>query len=148
MANSVAEAIIGAVVLATAAGFAIYAGQASGMRIGQSDVALTAKFRDANGISVGTDVRVAGIKVGTITGLDLDPTTFQAVTTFTVPNTLEIPDDSGVKVASEGLLGGSFLEVSPGGSDVMLVAGDEITNTQGSVDLLNLLMRFATGSSE
>lgn len=148
MANSIAEAVIGAVVLVTAAGFALYAGQASGMRFGQSDIPLTAKFRDANGISVGTDVRVAGIKVGAITGLDLDPKTFQAVATFTVPTTLEIPEDSGVKIASEGLLGGSFLEVSPGGSDIMLEAGDEITNTQGSIDLLNLLMRFGTGGSK
>jgi phospholipid/cholesterol/gamma-HCH transport system substrate-binding protein len=146
MANSVAEAVIGAVVLVAAAGFALYAGQTRGHGFGSAEIPLTAKFRDANGISVGTDVRVAGIKVGSITGLMLDPTTYQAKVTFTVPTTLEVPSDSDVKIASEGLLGGSFLSVTPGASDTMLEAGDEITNTQGSIDLLNLLMRFGTGS--
>jgi phospholipid/cholesterol/gamma-HCH transport system substrate-binding protein len=146
MANSVAEAIIGAVVLVAAAGFAVYAGQTSGRGFNRSEMPLTAKFRDANGISVGTDVRVAGIKVGSITGLTLDNTSYQAQVTFTVPTDLDVPDDSDVKIASEGLLGGSFLSVTPGASDTMLVAGDEITNTQGSIDLLNLLMRFGTGA--
>lgn len=145
MANSVAEAIIGAVVLVTAAGFALYAGQTSGHGFGQSEIPLSAKFRDANGISVGTDVRVAGIKVGSITALSLDPQSYQAQVTFTVPATLQVPDDSDVKIASEGLLGGNFLSVTPGASETMLAAGDEITNTQGSIDLLNLLMRFGTG---
>ncbi|MFQ8429942.1 outer membrane lipid asymmetry maintenance protein MlaD [Amaricoccus sp. W119] len=148
MANSAAEAIIGAVVLVTAAGFALYAGQTSGHGLGSADMPLTAKFRDANGISVGTDVRVAGIKVGTVTGLTLDPQTYQASATFTVPNDLGVPDDSDVKIASEGLLGGNFLEIQPGASEVLLASGDEILNTQGSIDLLNLLMRFGTGSSQ
>lgn len=143
MANSVAEAVIGAVVIAAAAGFALYAAQSSGQNV--HGYPLTAKFRDANGISVGTDVRVAGIKVGTVTGLDLDPTSFQAKATFSVRDGLKVPDDSDVKIASEGLLGGSFLEISPGASDVILAAGDEITHTQGSIDLLSLLMRFGTG---
>ena len=58
---------------------------------------------------------------------------------------LEIPEDSDVKIASESLLGGSFVEITPGASEFMLQAGDEIVNTQGSVSLLNLLMRFGTG---
>lgn len=143
MANSAAEAMIGAVVIATAAGFALYAAQGQGQQ--QHGYPLTARFRDANGISVGTDVRIAGIKVGSVTGLDLDPKTFQARATFSVRDGLQVPDDSDVKIASEGLLGGSFLEVSPGASDVVLSAGDEITNTQGSIDLLSLLMKFGTG---
>lgn len=145
MANSAAEAVIGAVVIAAAAGFALYAARTSGHELGSDSYALSARFRDANGIAVGTDVRIAGIKVGSVTGLDLDPASFQAKATFSVREDLKVPDDSDVKIASEGLLGGNYLEISPGASDVTLAAGDEITNTQGAIDLLNLLMRFGTG---
>ena len=72
MANSVAEAVIGAVVLAAAAGFVLYAGQSRGVQVGAGSYPLNASFRSVEGITVGTDVRLAGITVGTVTGLDLD----------------------------------------------------------------------------
>ncbi len=144
MANSAAEAVIGAVVLATAAGFVIYAAQARGVDVG-GGYPVTANFRSAEGISVGTDVRLAGINVGSVTGLELNPQTYEAVATFTLRGDLELPDDSDVKITSESLLGGSFVEITPGASDTMLAAGDAITNVQGSVSLLNLLMRFGMG---
>jgi phospholipid/cholesterol/gamma-HCH transport system substrate-binding protein len=145
VANSVAETVIGAVVLATAAGFVLYAGQTRGLQLARDTYELGASFRSAEGITVGTEVRLAGIKVGSVSALELDPETFEARTTFTVRSDLMLPDDSDIKIASEGLLGGSFLEITPGASDAMLSAGDEIVNTQGSVNLLNLLMRFGTG---
>lgn len=146
MANSVAETVIGAVVLAAAVGFVVYAGQSRGLQLGGGEsYPLKASFRSAEGISVGTDVRVAGINVGSVSALDLDPASFQAKATFTVQGNLQIPDDSDVKISSESLLGGNFVEITPGASDTVLAAGDEIVNTQGAVSLLNLLMRFGTG---
>ena len=136
MASSVAETVIGAVVLATAAGFVLYAGQTRGVQLGGESYPLSARFRSAEGISVGTDVRLAGIAVGSVTALTLDPTTFEAEA---------IPDDSDIKIASESLLGGSYVQITPGASEVMLAPGDPILNTQSSVSLLNLLMRFGTG---
>lgn len=144
MANSAAEAVIGAVVLATAAGFVLYAAQARGVDVG-GGYPISASFRSAEGISVGTDVRLAGITVGSVTDLHLDPQTYEARATFTLRPDISLPDDSDVKIASESLLGGSFVELTPGASDTMLAAGDEITNVQGSVSLLNLLMRFGMG---
>ena len=158
MANSAAETAVGAVVLAIAAGFFFYAGQTSGLQVTDDSYALVANFRSVEGISVGTDVRLAGIKVGTVTALDLDRTTYRARAAFTVEKGLEIPEDSDVKIASEGLLdgtgvdlildmvGGSYVEITPGASDFMVADGDELVNTQGSVSLLNLLMRFGTDS--
>ncbi len=146
MANTAAETAIGAVVLALAGGFLVYAGQSSGLGVNSDSYALSASFRSVEGISVGTDVRVGGIKVGTVTELALDPSTYQARAAFALDKALEIPDDSDVKIASEGLLGGSFVEITPGASEFMLADGDEFLNTQGSVSLLNLLMRFGTGS--
>jgi len=145
VANSVAEAVIGAVVLAAAGGFVLYAGQTRGVQLAGDTTVLHASFRSAEGITVGTDVRLAGINVGSVTGLELDPATFEARTTFTVDGTLALPADSDVKIASEGLLGGSYVEITPGASEDVLASGDEVVNTQGSVSLLNLLMRFGTG---
>ena len=144
MSNSVAEAVIGAAVLATAAGFVLYAGQTRGLQLARDSYELHASFRSAEGITVGTDVRLAGIKVGSVQALELDPASYRAEARFTVQSDLMLPEDSDVKIASEGLLGGSFLEITPGASEFMLAAGDEVVNTQGSVNLLNLLMRFGT----
>jgi phospholipid/cholesterol/gamma-HCH transport system substrate-binding protein len=145
VANSVAEAVIGAVVLAAAAGFVVYAGQTRGVGLNQGSLPLSARFRSAEGISVGTDVRIAGINVGSVSSLDLDPASFEAEVGFALRGDLKLPDDSDVKIASESLLGGNYVEITPGASETTLAAGDEIVNTQGSVSLLNLLMKFGTG---
>ena len=93
------------------------------MQVGGGSYPLSARFRSAEGISVGTDVRLAGIAIGSVTGLALDPKTFEANVTFTVQGDLAIPDDSDVKIASESLLGGNYVEITPGASEVMLVSG-------------------------
>lgn len=143
--NSVVETLLGVAVVATAAGFLLYAGRTGGMQLAGGGYPLTASFRSVEGVAVGTDVRLAGVKVGTVTDVTLDPASYRAHLTFTVREDLELPEDSDVKIASEGLLGGSFVEISPGASGFMLEPGDEVVNTQGSVSLLNLLMRFGTG---
>ena len=145
MANNIAEVLIGAAVIGVAAGFIVYAGRTGGLDVTGNSYPLTADFRTADGIAVGTDVRVAGIKVGSVSKLALDPQSYKAQAIFTVQKSLAVPEDSDIKISSEGLLGGSFLEITPGASDVMLASGDPILNTQGSVNLLNLLMRFGTG---
>lgn len=142
--NNAAETVIGAVVLIAAAGFLVYAGGVAGFRGEAASYPLRASFRSVEGVAVGTDVRLAGIKVGAVTDLDLDVESYEARVTFTVDRALQIPEDSDIQVSQEGLLGGGFLEITPGASDFMLSAGDEILNTQSSVSLLNLLMRFGT----
>jgi phospholipid/cholesterol/gamma-HCH transport system substrate-binding protein len=143
--NNAAETVIGALVVAAAAIFLVYTGQTAGFRPGGNTYPLAASFQSIEGVSVGADVRLAGIKIGSVTDLSLDVETYRARVTFAIDRTVQIPEDSDIRVASEGLLGGSFLEILPGGSDFMLSAGDEILNTQGSVSLLNLLLRFGLG---
>jgi phospholipid/cholesterol/gamma-HCH transport system substrate-binding protein len=147
--NTIAEILVGAAVLAAAAGFFFYASSVSdgGTMRGADVYELSASFRSAEGITVGTEVRMAGVRVGTVTGMALNPETFRADTTFTVSGDLELPDDSAVAVASEGLLGGSFVEIIPGGSPFVLEPGAEILDTQSSVSLITLLMRFVTGEN-
>lgn len=145
MSHSTTEITVGAAVLALAIGFAVYAGQIAGVGAGGTGYPLTASFRSAEGVSLGTDVRLAGVKVGTVTGIDLDPQTFRAVTTFTVKDGVALPDDSSVVIASEGLLGGNFVEILPGGSPFNYEAGDEVLDTQGAVSLISLLLKFVAG---
>jgi phospholipid/cholesterol/gamma-HCH transport system substrate-binding protein len=142
MSNSIAEMVLGAVVLATAGGFLVYAGQSAGFQMEREGYSLSAGFRTAEGVLVGTDVRLAGIKIGTVTELELDTETYQARAFFSIRNDVMVPEDSDIKVAQEGLLGGYYLEITPGASDFMLSSGDEILNTQGSVSLLDLFVRF------
>jgi len=142
MSENTTEVLVGGAVLAVAIGFLVYAGQATGLSGGQSEYELAASFRSADGVDLGTDVRMAGVKVGRVTGIELDPTTYRASTVFTVQEGIEVPDDSAVAVSSEGLLGGNYVEILPGGSPFYFEPGDEIEFTQGSVGLLSLLMKF------
>ncbi len=148
MGENKAEVAVGGLVLATALGFGFYVLQSTGMSGPSGSYPLTASFRSAEGISVGTDVRLAGVKVGTISQMALNPETFRADATLSVQDSIQIPDDSAIAITSEGLLGGNFVEVIPGASYDYLAAGDEIIDTQGSVSLVSLLMKFVSGSGE
>ena len=96
------EVLVGGAVLAVAAGFLIFAGQVTGMGGKRAEYELTASFRSADGVTVGTDVRMAGVKVGRVTDIGLDPETYRAATAFTVRDGIDVPDDSAVAVSSEG----------------------------------------------
>lgn len=148
-AGNAAETVIGAVVLAAAVGFGVFASQTADLSFGGGEAyELEAKFRKADGLSVGTEVRIAGVKVGTVSGLELDPTTYRAVATLSLDDVIEIPEDSDARVESDGLLGGAYVSITPGASDFMLIAGDEIINTQGSISLLDLIVRFGSSVSD
>lgn len=148
MASNAAETTIGALVLAAALGFVVYASQAAGIS-GPSGgtYAIRANFGSAEGLNVGTEVRLAGIRIGSISAMELNKETYQAETVLAIAEDIHLPDDSSVNVASEGLLGGSFVEIEPGGSDIMLEEGEEALLTQSSVSLLNLLIKFAADST-
>ena len=148
MAENTTEIVVGGAVLALAVAFGVYASQVAGLGGSSAGYPLNASFRSAEGVQVGTDVRLAGVKIGTVTGIDLNPQTFRAVTSFSIDNGIEIPDDSSVLVSSEGLLGGNFIEISPGGSPFNLEPGAEIEDTQGAVSLISLLLKFVSGGSE
>lgn len=148
MSETRAEILTGAAVLAAAIGFAVYAGLGSGLATPSGSYELTASFRSVEGIDIGTDVRMAGIKIGSVTGLALNPATFFADATVSLREDILLPDDSAILVASEGLLGGSFIEILPGGSPLNIEPGGEIEDTQGAVSVLSLMMSFAGGSGD
>jgi phospholipid/cholesterol/gamma-HCH transport system substrate-binding protein len=145
MSHSTTEVLVGGGVLAAALAFGIYAVQSTGFSLRTEGYPLTASFRSLEGVNVGTDVRLAGVKVGTVTSMELNPDTFRADATMIIREGIAIPDDSAVVVASEGLLGGNYVEISPGGSPFPFAPGDEILDTQGAVSLVSLLLRFVSG---
>ena len=146
MAENTVEVMTGGLVLAAAVGFVSYAGQATGFSRTPDSYPLKASFRSVEGVTLGTDVRLAGVKIGAITAMDLNPVTFFADTTISVQQGIALPEDSAILISSEGLLGGNFIEILPGGSPVNLEPGAEIEDTQGAVSLISLLMKFVGGA--
>ncbi len=141
MQRDVIEPIVGALVLLIAGIFAWFAYTTTGLG-GHQGYQLEATFNRIGGLSTGSDVRLSGVKVGTVTGLALDPKSYDALVRFSVASTIEIPDDSVAQITSEGLLGSQFLSISPGASDTMLKPNGRIKNTLAPVDLMQLLGKF------
>jgi phospholipid/cholesterol/gamma-HCH transport system substrate-binding protein len=141
--RSLAEVATGGIVLAVAAIFLAYAVLHSGRGAANSDgLQLTATFDKIDGLSNGADVRIAGVKVGSVTDSRIDPTSFSAVLTLRVDRSLKLPTDTSAEITSEGLLGGKYVSLVPGGSERYLADNSRITETQGSVSLESLLGRF------
>jgi phospholipid/cholesterol/gamma-HCH transport system substrate-binding protein len=147
--RSIPEVLTGAVVLIVAAVFLAYALTTSG-RGGFSGPGLTlrAKFDRIDGLAPGADVRIAGVKVGSVVDQRIDPQAFLAVLTLRIDGALRIPADSSAEIASEGLLGGRFVSLVPGGADRILADGGEITITQSAISLESLLGRFIFSMTE
>ena len=148
MRENGAEVAMGAIVLAIAVGFFFYVMQVAGVGGLGRTYDLSASFRSVEGISVGTDIRLAGVKIGSISEIDLNQDTYRGEVTLAIERGVEIPNDSAAVVASEGILGGNFVEIIPGGALETFAAGDEILDTQGAVSLISLLLKFVTGEGE
>ncbi len=137
------ETVLGAIVAVVAIGFfafaAAQAGQGSG---GGGGYELSARFQRVDGIDVGADVRVSGVKVGVVRSVTLDPQTYMARLTFAINRGVEVLDESTARVSNDGLLGGAYVAIEPAGASP-LPAGGEILYTQSSVDLLTLFASFA-----
>lgn len=139
--HGVAETLTGAVVVVVAVGFLGYAVAHSGRTSG-TGYSLLAQFDHIDGLNVGGDVRIAGVKVGTVTDERIDPKTFNAVVTMTVRDDIQLPKDTGASITSESLLGGKYISLSPGGDETDLKPGQTITVTQSSISLEDLLGKF------
>ena len=146
MKSSLAEVLVGALVLALAVFFGITLNAARGGAGGGDSYTLTASFRAADGVAAGTDVRLSGVKIGSVAEVTLNPQTFRAEMLMNIRGDLLLPDDSAAVISSEGLLGGTFVEIQAGGSPFNLEAGGEIADTQGSVNIIDLLLKFVSGS--
>ena len=141
MQKNIVETLMGAVVLLAAAAFLVLAYQKSDVRV-EGGYKVSAKFDNASGIALGSDVRVGGIKIGVVSDLGLDPETYQAVVTMQLRNSTSMPKDSTAAITGDGLLGGKYIQLLAGGDDAMLEAGGTILYTQSSVNLEELIGKF------
>ena len=138
-----AEIATGALILLVAAAFLVFAIGQSGRSLSTNGgMTLTARFDRIDGLAPGADVRIGGVKVGTVVEQRLDPKTYLAVLRLSLQPDIDLPTDSSAEITSEGLLGGKYVALVPGGAPDMLKDGGTITITQSSVSLEALLGRF------
>ena len=139
--RSLAETLTGAVVLVVAIGFLGYAVANTG-RTPLGGYTLHARFDRIDGLVVGADVRVAGVKVGSVNSARVDPKTYQADVAFSVQDSVKLPRDTSAEITTDGLLGGKYVSLEPGGDDKMLPPGGLVTITQSAISLEQLLGKF------
>jgi len=138
MRGNLLETVMGAVVLVVAALFLFFAYNTSQLRA-VPGYELTADFERIDGIREGGDVRISGIKIGSIAGQTLDPKTFLAHLRMSIDPSVKLPDDTVAEIVSAGLLGDKYLSLVPGGSETLIPPGGQIKYTQSSVTLENLI---------
>ncbi len=144
--NNYFEIIVGTFVLFCAIFF--FATSFQSANIGSTDgYHIIAKFENIDGIASGSDVKISGVKVGTVEEQYLDEEDFRATLKLNIKSDVQLPLDSSAKIASEGLLGSKYLAISPGADDETLIEGDEILFTQSSVNLEELLGKFIFSSN-
>ena len=136
-----AETGAGAVVILVAAGFLAYSLTVGGS-VRPHGYQVRARFGQVGSLAPGAVVSVAGVKIGTVSSIQLDPKTFLATTTLDLDPAIPLPADSTAKIASDGLMGASHVVIEPGGATVTLKPGGEIENTQGAVDVYSLISQF------
>ena len=139
--RSLTELGAGAAVLIVTAGFMAYAAANTGRGIG-GGTQLSAKFENVGAITSGSDVRIGGVKVGSVVSTTIDPQSFQAMVQFTIQSNIKLPDDSNAVISTSGLLGGAYLSLTPGGSDKTLADGGVVTITQSASNFEDLLGKF------
>lgn len=147
MTRNLLETLLGAVVLIVAVVFLAFAYSSS--RVGtQGGYELVAQFDRVDGLEPGSDVRISGIKVGSVIDQQLNPQTFRAEVRFSMRDDVELPSDTSAAVVSNGLLGGKYLALVPGGDEEVLAHGDEVTLTQSAVNLEDLIGHMIFSQSE
>ena len=145
MHRNLIETVMGGVVLAVALFFLVFAYTSADL--GSVDgYEVVARFQSIEGLSVGSDVRISGVKVGTVVSQKLDPLSFLAEVRMCIDDSIELPIDTAAIIASESLLGGKFMRLEPGGDEELIGPGGMVEYTQAPVNVEELLGRFIFGS--
>ncbi len=138
MKRSVIETVLGAVVLLVAGVFFAFAYSSADIRpnLGYT---VKANFNAIDGLTIGSDVRVGGVKVGAVTGMAVDQDLYEAVVSMNIEDRIKLPSDTVVFISSDGLLGGKYVRLQPGRSETMVAANGVLANTKDVVGLEELL---------
>jgi len=141
MKRNIIETVLGAVVLVVAAFFLVYGASAAKVRK-QTGYPVTAEFSEIGSLKDGADVRISGVKIGTVASVELNPQRYLAEVHMVIDNDVQLPTDTAAKVSSESLLGGSYLALEPGADEEMIPSGGKIRYAQDAQNLEQLLGKF------
>tara|TARA_X000001036_G_C20614960_1_gene780549 strand:+ start:233 stop:673 length:441 start_codon:yes stop_codon:yes gene_type:complete len=143
MKGQILETIIGAFVILSAGWFVFSViTKTENIFPRESENTYFASFYDVSGVKVGTQIKLAGVNIGKVVGVSLDTNEYVAEVTLAINNNIKIPDDSEIIIASESLLGGNFVSITPGGSEVYLEPNEKFVYSQGSINLNSLIQKF------
>jgi phospholipid/cholesterol/gamma-HCH transport system substrate-binding protein len=118
-----------------------------GVTSGSSDsYILRARFVSASGLKPGADVELAGVVVGQVTDIHFVAEDYEAEVKLSIAKNVKLQDDAIASIRSTGIIGGKFLKITPGGSDIILGSGDEILETESSVNFEELLSKYIFSS--
>jgi phospholipid/cholesterol/gamma-HCH transport system substrate-binding protein len=147
MKRNIVETLIGAIVLVVAIGFFTFA--YSRADVGTvSGYTVNADFTGVGSLTTGADVRISGIKVGSVVRQELDPETFMAKVTLSIDDAIDLPTDTTAAVGIEGLLGGAFVSLEPGGEEDLIINGGQIIFTQAAPDIIGLVTQLVFSQKE
>lgn len=148
MNNRSIEFLVGGFVLAGLVAVLYLAIQVGGARfLGGDSYELEARFSGVSGVNPGSRIEIAGVPVGTVTGIELSEN-FYAMVTLELPKHLQLDDDTIASVKTSGLIGDRYIQLSPGGSGFPLEPGDVIVDTEAAMDIENLISKFALGGMD
>lgn len=147
MKNTKLELSVGIFVLLGIAAIAYLTIQVgTGSAVGSDTYLLESRFTNAGGLHPGSSVMVAGVTVGRVEAVRIEPTDFSAIVTMRVLSGLQLPTDSMASIKTTGLIGDKFISLSPGADDTSMKPGARITLTESAVDLESLIGKMAFGS--
>jgi phospholipid/cholesterol/gamma-HCH transport system substrate-binding protein len=118
----------------------------AGSLLGDGSYTLEARFTNVGGLNRGSNVVVAGVAIGRVESIRMDPMDYSAIVTFRVTDEVKLPTDSMASIKTTGLIGDKFLALAPGADETYLASGNRITMTESAVDLEGLIGKMAFGS--
>ena len=147
MRHNYIETFVGAIVMIVA-GWFFWSIYSNSNQAGIEGYKITAQFDRIDGIIVGSDVKMSGVKIGVVNKLEINPKTYMAKATMVIKKEIELPVDSSAEIASESLLGGKYVAIVAGGSDEKIQENGQIQYTQSSLSFESMIGKFLFSQSE
>ena len=148
MKRNIIETVLGAVVLLVAIGFLFFAFRATGLTTAATGYEVIGEFDDASGLVPGAEVRMSGVKIGTVLSQSLDAETFFANVVMSIDDSIRLPTDTSARIVPDGLLGGNYVSLEAGADEETIASGGRLLYTQGAINVVDLLGRFIFSAAD
>ena len=144
--KNVFEIIVGFLVIFIAVIFSYFVYQTSEQKLDKhNQYVINANFDNADGIKVGSEVKISGVVIGKVISQILDYDTYSAQVKFLVDKKIELPEDSSAQIVSSNILGDKYISITPGTEEKVLADEDTIEFTQSSINLEGMISKFMFG---